>query len=259
MDANRTAGRPEPVSYMAAAASTAGGRTYKQRALRRLALGSGSVVLDAGCGPGTDLLNLAEAVGPAGKVIGLDNDEVMLAAARQRAAGAATVEIRSGDVHALPLPDDSVDRARTDRVLQHVRDPELALAELLRVTKPGGRAVIAEPDWGTLVVDSPLEAVSAAFTSFTCRHVVRNATLGRRVGRLATAVGWTRSTVDGCALTLTDFEEADSILGLGRNSASAVRAGDMTAGERESWLASLVGQPVLAAVTLVVTTLTKSA
>lgn len=255
----RSAGGPDPAAYMSMVASTEGGRTYKEFAQRRLGLTSGHVVLDAGCGPGTDLLSLVEAVRPSGMVIGIDHDEKMLEAARQRVGDVLAVDIRPGDVHALPLPDASVDRARTDRVLQHVRDPQGALAELLRVTKPSGRAVIAEPDWGTLIVDSPLQAVSSAFTRFTCEQVVRNALLGRQVGRLATAVGWSRVAVDGFTMTLTDFEAADSILGLGRNSLSAVAAGYMAADERESWIAALADQPVLAATSMVVTTLTKPA
>jgi SAM-dependent methyltransferase len=244
---------------MTAVASTKGGRTYKEFAQRCLGLTSGHVVLDAGCGPGTDLLGLAEAVGPSGRVIGIDHDEKMLGAARLRVGDVPGVEIRPGDVHALPLPDASVDRARTDRVLQHVSDPERALAELLRVTKPGGRAVIAEPDWGTLIIDSPLEDVSSAFTRFTCEQVVRNAILGRQVGRLATAVGWSRSAVDGFTMTLTDFESADDILGLGRNSLNAVSAGYMATDERETWIAALADQPALAAMSMMVTTLTKAA
>lgn len=244
---------------MSMVASTEGGRTYKDFAQRRLGLTSGHVVLDAGCGPGTDLLGLADAVGPSGMVIGIDHDEKMLAAAQQLVGEIPTVEVRPGDVHALPVPDGSVDRARTDRVLQHVTDPQRALAELFRVTKPGGRAVIAEPDWGTLIVDSPWPEVSSAFTRFTCERVVRNALLGREVGRLATAVGWSRTAVDGLTMTLTDFDAADSILGLGRNSLSAVAAGYMTADEREAWIAALADQPVLAATSMVVTTLTKPA
>jgi ubiquinone/menaquinone biosynthesis C-methylase UbiE len=61
---------------------------------------------------------MADLVGPDGLVVGVDRDPVMLAEARARTARHGLVEIRGGDVHDLPLPDGSVDRARTDRVLQ---------------------------------------------------------------------------------------------------------------------------------------------
>jgi hypothetical protein len=79
------------------------------------------------------------------------------------------------------------------------------------------------------------------------------------VGRLATAVGWSRSAVDGFTMTLTDFESADDILGLGRNSLNAVSAGYMATDERETWIAALADQPALAAMSMMVTTLTKAA
>ncbi|HVV13066.1 methyltransferase domain-containing protein [Amycolatopsis sp.] len=64
-------------------------------------------------------------------------------------AGAA----RAGDAHALPVPDRSVERARADRIVQHVTDPAAVFAEFHRVPRPGRVACVAEPDWDSIVVD----------------------------------------------------------------------------------------------------------
>src|SRR5262245_18036823 len=73
-------------------------------AIARLGIAAGERVLDVGCGCGQTLLELAELVGPAGRVLGVDISEPMLARARERAAGRPTIELALGDAqtHAFP-------------------------------------------------------------------------------------------------------------------------------------------------------------
>jgi SAM-dependent methyltransferase len=249
----RLAERPDPAEYMKAVAALPGGQVYKSLALSLLELSSGLTVLDAGCGPGTDLPSLRESVGGAGRVVGIDVDPSMLS----RARGVAGAELVQADLNHLPLADEGIDRIKADRVLQHVGDPVAVLAELNRVSTPRAVAVIAEPDWGSLAVDSVLPAVSAAFTRFTCEQVVRNPRLGRELGRLAGQVGWARDHVAAVTTTFDDFDTADRVLGLGRNSRRAVAAGYVSEDERAIWLAGLADGPVYAAATIVITRLLK--
>jgi ubiquinone/menaquinone biosynthesis C-methylase UbiE len=81
--------------------------------LDELQIQPGQTVLDLGCGPGTDLGALAEAVTATGTVIGVGHDQTTVDAARERTANQHTVTVRLGDIHDLPLPDRSADRART--------------------------------------------------------------------------------------------------------------------------------------------------
>jgi ubiquinone/menaquinone biosynthesis C-methylase UbiE len=247
------AGRPDPAEYMASVAALPAGQAYKARALRLLEVAPGMTVLDAGCGPGADLNPLRSSVGDRGRVVGVDVDATMLSRAAEVAGGGA--ELLLADLHELPLESAVVDRVKVDRVLQHVRSPHDVLAELLRVTRPGGLAVAAEPDWGTLVVDSSLPAISASFTRFTCEHVVRNATLGRELGRVAEQAGWTRDHVEAVTSVFLDLQTADRVLGLGRNSRQAVEAGWFTEEQRADWLSGLAERPVYAAATIVITRL----
>ena len=109
-------------------------------------LEAGTTVLDMGCGAGTDCLLAAMQVGPGGRAIGVDMTESMAARARAGAAmvGLTNVEIRLGDATAMPVDDESVDVLISNGVFNLVPDKGLALAEMFRVVRPGGRLQIAD-------------------------------------------------------------------------------------------------------------------
>jgi ubiquinone/menaquinone biosynthesis C-methylase UbiE len=98
-----------------------------------------SRALDAGCGTGA----LAEALAPlVGEVVGVDLDESLLAEARRLPL--SNVSFAVADARALPFGAGSFDIAGCHRVLHHVRRPELVLAELVRVTRPGGKVLVVD-------------------------------------------------------------------------------------------------------------------
>ncbi|MEE1748531.1 MULTISPECIES: methyltransferase domain-containing protein [unclassified Streptomyces] len=241
---------PDAFTYLDRVASTDLGRSYKLRMLDELAIRAGETVLDLGCGPGTDLAALADAVTGTGTVIGVDHDRSSADAATERTAGRGNVTVRLGDIHELELPDNSADRARTDRVLQHVADPARALGEARRVLRPGGRLVMGEPDWGTLTVDHPDSGLSRAYTRYVTDEAVRNARIGSRLARLAADAGFAVPTVVPVTPVFRDVRAADRILGLERTARRAADAGYFTEEAVRRWLDHLVDGPFLAAVTL---------
>jgi ubiquinone/menaquinone biosynthesis C-methylase UbiE len=95
--------------------------------------------LDAGTGAGALALALAPHVA---EVVGVDIEPELLARARERAPANATFV--EGDATKLPFEAASFDLAGTLRTLHHVHRPELALAELARVTRPGGRVLVVD-------------------------------------------------------------------------------------------------------------------
>lgn len=237
--------RPDKIDYYAQVAEA--GRDYKRHVLAALDLRPGLTVLDVGCGPGTDLPAMAEAVGSAGAVLGVDTEPGMVEEAGRRTSGTPQISVRLGDAQALPLADASVDRARADRMVQHVADPAAVFAELHRVLRPGGLACVAEPDWDSLVVDPGERSTNRAFNRFVCSTMVRNATVGRSLARLALGAGLEVLDVSVAAPVFRDFGAADKILGLSRNAERAVRAGQLDRAAAEAWLAALAAGPFLAA------------
>jgi arsenite methyltransferase len=125
----------------------------QQRAevLALLAAQPGERVLDVGSGPGFLVASLAEAVGAGGAVHGLDPSAPMNAVARGLVEHRPWVTIDTGDAVELPYPDGAFDAAVSTQVYEYVADIPRALAELRRVLRPGGRALILDTDWDSVV------------------------------------------------------------------------------------------------------------
>jgi ArsR family transcriptional regulator len=99
------------------------------------------VVGDLGCGTGQVSAALAPYVD---RVIAVDESAAMLQAARKRLSGFDNIELRRGELEALPIDDGRLDAATMMLVLHHVPEPERALADVARVLKPSGRVLIVD-------------------------------------------------------------------------------------------------------------------
>jgi demethylmenaquinone methyltransferase/2-methoxy-6-polyprenyl-1,4-benzoquinol methylase len=144
-------------------------------AIEALQLPPGSRGLDAGCGIGLQALSLAEAVGPAGHVTGLDiSPEFVLYAEEiaKKAGLSERISFREGDVRQLPFDDASFDWAWSSNCVGYAPlEPLPLLKELARVVKPGGRVAINAWSSETLLPGYPglearLEATSAGIAPF---------------------------------------------------------------------------------------------
>jgi ubiquinone/menaquinone biosynthesis C-methylase UbiE len=152
----------------------------------------GEDVLDVGCGPGFLACEIAQQVGDQGAVHGVDPSESMLATAGRRRAGeqAATLRFGVGDALGLPFPDDSFDAATATQVYEYVADMPAALAEVRRVLRLGGRLLILDTDWDSLVWHSSDPARMRRVLTAWAEHLA-DPHLPRRLGRLLTDAGFT--------------------------------------------------------------------
>ncbi len=128
----------------------------EQRARTRaaLALRPGEHGLEIGCGTGFLACEMAREVGATGHVVGLDNSPDLIAAAQERAEReslADRLEFVVGDAKRLDFPSKVFDFVVAVQVYLYVTEIELALADAVRVLKPGGRLAIVDTDWDSCV------------------------------------------------------------------------------------------------------------
>jgi ubiquinone/menaquinone biosynthesis C-methylase UbiE len=112
--------------------------------VERLALPAGATVLDVGCGTGASAIPAATAVGPTGRVIGVDLAEQLLNRAREKARqqGLSNVEFRQGDMENLGYQDGFFDAVISVFSVFFVPDMTKQVAELWRMVKPGGQLAV---------------------------------------------------------------------------------------------------------------------
>jgi ubiquinone/menaquinone biosynthesis C-methylase UbiE len=231
---------PDPVLYLDTVSATQFAQEYKRKTFTLLGAREGAHLIDVGCGTGDDVLSLSRLVGEKGRVVGVDKNPTMVAEGWKRVAGKnLPVEFKLCDSHKLTFPDDTFDGYRSDRAVQHMDDPAKVLAEGVRVLRRGGRMVISEPDWDTLVVDSDNRDVTRRIVAFMSDRVVRHGWIGRQLPRLFKAAGLKDVSVSADTLILTDLTLAENIWGLRRHAKTALDAGVITTSEMDGWMRQL--------------------
>ena len=213
-------------------------RLMKERSYEVLHLAPGHRVLDVGCGPATDTIPLAHLVSPTGYVVGIDYDEEMIQTANQRAEEAGVhTWVRREQAHVPPLPAEAqtFDAVRSERVFQHVRDPAPLLADMMRVTKPGGWVVVVDADHSSASIDcADPELLDLEWRLRRCRSdMLLNGYAGRQLYRLFKEQGLQDVAVEMFPMAITRYAEGRSVLD--KVEQQALTEGVVTPEELQRW------------------------
>lgn len=198
-------------------------------------------ILEVGCGSGAILRDVARQLGPNGRAIGLDYSAALLAVAgelAERAGLADRIELREGDARALPFADAEVDVALAVTTLCHIPEADRAVAEMVRVTRPGGRVGVFARDMDSMIVTHPDRPMTRRIVAANADYASVDGWLGRRAPRLLILAG----LADVQVRPFTTLQVGPTgFYAIAAESAAetAVQVGSISEEERQHWLTAL--------------------
>jgi ubiquinone/menaquinone biosynthesis C-methylase UbiE len=208
----------------------------RQEVIEALALAAGERVLDIGSGPGLLALEMAVKVGPKGRVLGVDLSSAMIELAKSRAGGHAHIGFEPGDALNLPAADGAFDVVVSTQVLEYVENVTGALQEIHRVLRRGGRTLILDTDYDSLVLNSLDTALTRRVLEAWDGHFV-HAHLPQTLSRELKAAGFVIDRRAAVPMFNPEFEDdtyAKSLLDLMARFAAKRNA--ITEEEARRWL-----------------------
>jgi arsenite methyltransferase len=214
----------------------------RRATLQALALRPGERVLDVGSGPGLLAAEMAQVVGLAGHVIGIDVSDAMLALGQRRCAnigGTGRLSFVKADATALPFRDAAFDAAVSIQVYEYVANLPHALAELYRVLRPGGRALVLDTDWDSIVwhADDP-ERMGRLLDAWRARFADPH--LPRTLGHQLRAAGFQVSHPEALVLLNPEYDANTYSVANGEIMADyAVNRGSLTRDQADAWTQDL--------------------
>ena len=204
-------------------------RSYQQKVRELLCPMSSGRYLEVGAGTGLSAAKLATDFDLS--VITTDLSQTMSRA--QAARGLRAVV--TADAEALPFRANVFDGAWADRTMQHVLHPLVCLGELIRVVRPGGRVVLADPDHATQGLAGVEEELSRLVLTFRADRALRNGRLAHRHAALLIERGLSDITVETRTAVVRDPVSMDNVWGLRSWARSAAGTGMMTAEQADAF------------------------
>jgi len=214
-------------------------RAIKAEMIKLLDVCEGDRVLDVGCGTGDDTQAIAQFVGASGQVVGVDSSSTMIGEAKKRSEELRLpVEYYVGDAQHLELPNNSFDSCRAERLLQHLDNPQQALAEMVRVARLGARLVVVEPDYGTITIKGSDPIVTGKLISCHCEHF-RSPRIGMLIPLLYKRLGIVDVNVTLLPSVVISINERAEKHLINKYVNPAVAAGLVSEAEGRKWIEDL--------------------
>jgi len=201
----------------------------------------GEHILEVGCGSGVLCRQIAPAVVPGGKITGVDISTEFLKIARSYAARTKLsdcIQWGAGQAEVLPFHDAIFDGVFAARLLLHVSDPQTVLNEMLRVVRPGGRVVVMDWDFETVVVIHSNRDLTRRLLHWRCDHHGGNNWSGRQLWGGMTSAGLVNVMVIP-VVSIARSENDSLTLSLFKAARVACDDGAIAPNEYDAWISEL--------------------
>jgi len=209
--------------------------------LTAIGIDSAATVVDLGCGSGVVARTIAHRPRFAGRVTGIDRSPYLTAVAAdfaRREGVDRVVEFRTGDSHALALPDAAFDAVVAHTLLSHVEDPRAVMKEIARLLKPGGKAAIFDGDYASLTYAGGDPITAKAMDETIVNALTTNPRVMREMPKLLRDGGLT--LVKSFSHVIADIGKADFFApGIQALLRLLPSAGATTESEARDWVAAM--------------------
>jgi len=185
----------------------------------------GSRIFEPGCGTGAQTVTLA-ANNPDSTLTSMDISAESIEKARARVAHLANVSFKQGDIYNLPFEDESFDHVFVCFVLEHLKEPDKALAELKRVLAKDGSITVVEGDHGSFYCHPECDAARKAVACLVKSQALAggNALIGRELYPLLKKAGF-KAPVVVPKMVYVDASKPELVEGFSKNTFTAMIEG----------------------------------
>jgi len=173
------------------------------------------IVVDLGCGTGTDVIELANTLDSKVKVIGIDHDSAILGKASLNNSNNNTnVEFVLSEVYTTPLVSDSVSGVRAERLLQHLLKPDELVNEIYRILKKDYPVVLIETDWASLSFYTEYLEIEQKINRYLTKKKVNNGFASRNLTKYLENNNFKNFSLEIFPFILRSLKEANEYLWL---------------------------------------------
>ncbi|MDM1296119.1 methyltransferase domain-containing protein [Sphingobacterium sp. N143] len=197
------------------------------------------VVADLGCGTGIDAVNLANRLGSAVQVVGVDHDATLIDHAKSASKGISNVSFIRGEVYQLDFKDESVSGVRMERLVQHLTAPQDMFREVYRVLRKGQPLVIVETIWNSLTFYTQHVAIEAKICHYLTAEKVNNGWAGNKLTTDLLANGFQEVQLQTFNMVTRSREEASRYLFLDKILLEMFEKGKLSQAEYDNFQLAL--------------------
>jgi ubiquinone/menaquinone biosynthesis C-methylase UbiE len=200
---------------------------------------SNGTIVDLGCGAGKDVIELAKIVGKDAKVIGVDHDPVMVNQGTADAKDLDNVAFILSEAYPLPFDDGAIAGLRTERVIQHLKEPQKVVNEIYRILKPGSPFVIIETDWHSLTFYTKFVDVQKKVNAYLTDAKINNGFAARKLTAYLKQSKFTDIKFEIHPFILNTLDDANQYLWVEKMVQETAENGYITTDEYQQFYAAL--------------------